>query len=387
MRLAHSILALAAFMALNAEPQAVAQTNAVLQHYRAYTAALQSGDLQTAATEAQAALDASVTRDGDGGRTAVLALNLASVHLMAGRPEQARPAAQRALELARVGAEGVDPAMAEVVFARAALAVDANAAAAAQLNAALAAPAAQTLPVAEIYAASAQLGNWAIANEDFDLAQSAWTLAGAHPEGSEFGEAYGLGLARTSEAIAIIMGELNHGSRRIGVDDGIAAHALLGEAVRALLPLTVESPELELTVAQRTFSTARVWLLALRSKQSADGRRLPDVPREAQGDADGLNEVGPVDLSRPRCMMRLIAEPLPRYPTTTQVGAVMVFLRVNADGEIVSHQIVARAGSDQFAEAVDRVAGRWRIMRQEEGSAPNCRMESSLLAPVNFTLR
>ena len=85
--------------------------------------------------------------------------------------------------------------------------------------------------------------------------------------------------------------------------------------------------------------------------------------------------------------MRLIHEPLPRYPTTSQVAAVMVFLRVNAQGEIVSHRIVARAGSEQFAEAVDRVVGRWRIVRREEGSAPNCRMESSLLAPVNFTLR
>ena len=386
MRLAHSVMALAAFVALSAAPQAVAQTNTVLQHYRAYTAALERGDLQTAATEAQAALDASVARDGDGGRTAVLTLNLASVHLMAGRPEQARPVAQRALELARAGAEGVDPAMAEVVFARAALAVDANAAAAAQLNAALATPGAQALPAAEIYTASAQLGNWALANEDFDLAQSAWSMAGAHPEGSEFGEAYGLGLARTSEAIAIIMGELDRGSR-IGADEGVAAHALLGEAVRVLSPLTVESPQLELTVAQKTFSTARVWLLALRSKQRADGRRLPDVPSEAEGDADGLNELGSVDLSRPRCLMRIVPEPMPRYPTTSQVAAVMVFLRVNAEGEIVSHQIVARAGSEQFAEAVERVVGRWRIARREEGSAPNCRMESTLLAPVNFTLR
>lgn len=380
-----SVFVAVALAALFTVTGATAQTNPVVQHYRAYTAALERGDLATATTEAEAALAASEARDGDGGRTAVLSLNLATVHLWSGRPEQARPAAQRALDLARAGAQGVDPAMAELVLARSTLAIDNSADAAAQLSAVLTSPGAAALPAADLYSAAEHLGIWAIVHEDFDLAQSAWALAGAHPDGSAFGETYGLARARTSEGIAIIVGELNRRGRRpIDEDEGHAAHALLSEGVRLLLPLSqVESPGLELTLAQQTYSEARVWLFALEAKMDADGQHVPETPVEAQGDADGLREIGPVDLSRPRCLMRVRAVRRPEYPVYSQVAAVMVFFRVNAAGEIVSHQIAARAGSPEFAEAIERVVGRWRVERME-GSAPNCRMEANILQTVRF---
>jgi hypothetical protein len=377
----------AAFAVLLTVATAVAQTNPVIEHYRAYTAALDRGDLATATTEAQAALTASEARDGDGGRTAVLALNLATVHLWAGRPEQARPAAQRALDLARAGAQGVDPFMAEIILARSVLAIDASADAAAQLNALLTNPAIAALPAADIYSAAQQLGIWGFVHEDYDLAQSAWALAGAHPEGSDFGETYGLARARTNEGIAIVVGELNRrGRRSIDEDEGHAAHALLSEGMRLLLPLSqIESPGLELTIAQQAYSEARVWLFALEAKMDADGQDVPETPAEEQGDADGLREIGPVDLSRPRCMMRINPVRRPEYPEYSQVAAVMVFFRVNAEGEIVSHQIAARAGSPEFAEAIERVVGRWRVERLD-GSAPNCRMAANVLMTVRFVL-
>lgn len=126
--------------------------------------------------------------------------------------------------------------------------------------------------------------------------------------------------------------------------------------------------------------------MALESKLDTDGHDVPDAPQEAQGDADGLSEIGPVDLARPRCMMRLDARRLPSYPRNSQVGAVMVFLRTNADGEIVSHQIAARAGAPEFAEAIERVLPHWRMVRIDENSAPNCRMEASILQGVRFVL-
>ncbi|MGQ0534417.1 MAG: hypothetical protein ACT4OF_17255 [Caulobacteraceae bacterium] len=386
MRIAQYLMLVAASVSLGISPRASAQTNPVLQHYRSYIAALERGDLAAAATEAQAALAASEARDGDGGRTAVLSLNLATVHLMAGRPEQARPAARRALDLARAGAEGVDPMMAEIVLARSILATNPTAAAAARLHALLTNPAAQELPAREIYAAAEYLGDWGLAHGDFDLAQRAWALAGAHPEGSVFGERYGLGRARTSEGAAIIMDELDR-SGRFGQSEGDAAHALLSEAVRVLQPLSqVESPTFELTLAQQTYAVARAWMMALESKLYIDGQRVPETPTEAQGDADGLSEIGPIDLTRPRCMMRVIAEPQPRYPDYNQVAAVMLFFRVNAQGEIVAHQIAARAGSEEFAAAIERVVGRWRVERLPESPA-NCRVEANILQGVRFVLR
>jgi hypothetical protein len=145
----------------------------------------------------------------------------------------------------------------------------------------------------------------------------------------------------------------------------------------------MESPNLELSVGQLAFSEARVWLMALESKMAADGQRVPQTPLEAQGDADGLSEIGPVDLTRPRCMMRVVAERMPRYPVGSGVAGVMLFFRVDANGEIVSHQIAATAGAAEFAEAVERVVGRWRIERMEN-SAPDCRMESNILQGVQF---
>ena len=366
---------------------ASAQTNSVRQHYRAYLAALESGDLTTARAEAEAALAASEARDGDGGSTAVLALNLATVHVMADDAEGALRPAQRALALARAGAAGVDPLMAELILARATLATDDTLNAANELRAVLDAPSSATLPHSELYAAAQQLGNWALARPDYEMARSAWSVAGRYPEGSVFGERYGLGRARTSEGIAIILSELRRTRGRMDEDEGLAAHALLGEAARALQPLSqVEAPTLELTLAQQTYAEARAWLLALEAKLDADGHDVPDSPEEAQGDADGLSEIGPVDLARPRCMMRVNARRLPSYPRTSQVGAVILFLRTNANGEIVSHQIAARAGAPEFAEAIERVLPHWRIERIDEQSAPNCRMEANILQSVRFIL-
>jgi hypothetical protein len=170
-------------------------------------------------------------------------------------------------------------------------------------------------------------------------------------------------------------------------DEGHAAHALLSEAVGVLYPLSqVESPTLELTLAQQTYAEARAWMLALAAKLDADGYDVPEAPPEAQGDADGLSEIGAVDLARPRCMMRVVAARLPSYPNNSQVAAVVLFFRTNAQGEIVSHQIAARAGAPEFAAALERVIPRWRVERIEEGSSANCRMEANLLQTVRFVM-
>lgn len=370
-------------------PVASAQTSPVVQHYRAYVAALERGDLAAATTEAEAALAASQARDGDGGRTSVLAFNLANLYLLTGRYANARPVAQRALALAEAGAQGVDPLLARIVIARTGIALDGGSRpgreAAAELNTLLTSPGAQDLAPAEIYAAAGQLGNWALVNDDPELAQTAWALAGANPEGSPFGEVFGLGRARTSEGIAAVIAELRR-SRRIDEDEGLAAYALLSEAVRLLHPLSQqESPTLELTVAQQTYAEAYAWLTALESKLDSDGRRVPERPTEAQGDSDGLSEFGRVDLTRPRCMMRIIANPRPSYPSNSQLASVVMFFRVGPAGEIVSHQVAGRAGSEEFAEAVERVVPSWRFERMET-SAPNCRMESNVLQTIRFVM-
>lgn len=388
MRFVRSLATAALLAVLCSAPLASAQTNPIVQHYRAYVAAMERGDLTAATAEAEAALAASEARDGDGGRTSVLSFNAANVHLLAGRHELARPFAARALTLARGGAAGVDPVAAEVAFLRASLPTSANTSIADQLNTLLHSPGAQSLDDESIYAAATEFGNWGLSHQSYALAQAGWELAGAHPAGSPFGETFGLGRARTSEGIAIVMAELDEArGRRIDEDQGLEAYALLSEGARLLDGLSrVESPSLELTVAQQTYAQARAWMLALDAKLRSDGYDVPEAPEEAQGDADGLSEIGvPVDLTRPRCMMRVVANPLPRYPTNSQVAAVVMFFRVGPNGEIVSHQVAARAGSEQFAEAIERVVGRWHLERMAE-SPENCRMESNVLQTIRFVM-
>lgn len=386
-RLAASVLLFFATMSAPAASQT--SPNPVMEHYRAYRAALDQNDLAVAEREADAAERASEARDGDGGRTAVLLLNLAHVRLRLGRAAEALPPAQRAFALAQQGATGVDARLAELTLARAEL-LTLGAPGADRLEALLATPAA--LPEIEIYGAAAELGAWAIREEKFERAQFAWSVAAAYPQGALYGEAFGLGVARIAQAAAIIRDEIgSRGGSRMNRDNAHAAYAHLLEADRVLAPLAgIDAPTLHLTYAQRALAESRAWRVALSAKLRADNQSIPETPQEAQGDADGLVELGPVDLSRPRCLMRIEAEPLPTYPRDALdrggVAGVVLFFRTNEVGDVVSHEVAARVGDPAFAEALERVAPRWRVVKIEEGSAPNCRMAASILQTVRFAL-
>lgn len=66
MRMVRCVMAAAMMTALCCAP-ALAQSNPIVQHYRAYVAAMERGDLSAATAEAEAALAASEARDRDGG--------------------------------------------------------------------------------------------------------------------------------------------------------------------------------------------------------------------------------------------------------------------------------------------------------------------------------
>ena len=117
---------LAAGLAATASAQTGDAPNPVIAHYRAYRAALERNDMAAAEVAAEAALAASEARDGDGGRTAVLAMNLAQARLDRGRTREALAPAQRAhgLALSRGAQSGVDPLLASLILGRAELAGD-----------------------------------------------------------------------------------------------------------------------------------------------------------------------------------------------------------------------------------------------------------------------
>jgi hypothetical protein len=98
-----------------------------------------------------------------------------------------------------------------------------------------------------------------------------------------------------------------------------------------------------------------------------------------------MREIGPIDLTRPRCMMSMNVVRAPSYPSISQVGSVVLFFRTDESGAIVSHQIAARAGAPEFAAAIERVIGTWRIEREPE-SPPNCRMAANFFRTVRFVM-
>jgi hypothetical protein len=120
---------------------------------------------------------------------------------------------------------------------------------------------------------------------------------------------------------------------------------------------------------------------------SSDGLRLPDEP---QGDADGISELGPVDLSIPRCLMRVDPQPPPHYPHEQadrgDLAGVVLRLRINEAGDVVESSTVARVGNEAFSEALERVAPRWRVVKRDD-SPPNCRMTSTILVIFSFVIR
>lgn len=385
-----SAFAAAFVLALTCLPAtAQIQPSPIIQHYNDYRAALDRGDAVAAEAAAEQALAASEARDGDGGRTAVLALNLATTRLMTDDAIGALAAAQRAHALSQAGAAGADPLFAAIILGRAELAAG-EAGGAERLETAFADARLEAMPPTDVHAAAAALGLWAFGEREYERAIAAWEIAGGYAAGSPLGEAYGLGIAKTWQAASIMLDEIGaNGSRRMDAHSARDAYIRLVDAMAALWPLAqVETPNLDFTIAQQSYAQTRAWFSVLRAKMMSDNQALPDYGG-AQGDADGYAEVGPVDLTRPRCLVRVNARPLPDYPSRALMNGglagVTMRLRLNDAGEIVDARAVAVVGGEAFGEAVERVAPRWRVTRRDD-SIPNCRMESTLLVSLSFAM-
>jgi TonB family protein len=372
-----------ALMAL--APTAIAQTDPVLDHYRAYRAAYDSGDIEAAEHAAEAALSASEARDGAGGRTAVLAENLAVVRLMRDDPAALAPA-QRAFELAQSGAQGLDPLYAALVLGRAELRMD-NPAGADRLRSVLQSPQLSTLIEADLYRAASELGSWSFAQRDYATAELAWSVAAGHAGASELGERFSYGVARTWQGAAIMFDEIGpHGRRLIAQDRGSEAYLMLADAVQALEDTGNARPsDGAITIGLRAYAEAVALHRILWTKLRADHRRIPETP-SAEGDVDGFFELaGPAALS-PRCTLRGRYSPRPEYPDDVNagaIGAVILLMRIDETGETTGTEVVTRVGDDAFAEAVTRVAGHWGA-EPLEGQPLSCRMPRTVVVPIIF---
>jgi hypothetical protein len=350
-------------------------------HFREFRAALDRKDLPAAEAAATAALQASEATQGR--RTAVLALNLATLRLTTGDPARALEPATRAYELATSSSEsGVDPLHASLILGRAELAAGERSGAERLRQAIAAGEAAGVLPV-EGHDAAVALGQWALGREDAELAQAAWSAAGRLAEHSGTEPNFNKGRARLFEGAAIFMDGVDAQQGR-GVAS-LAAHAAFhafGDAVHLFEPYAFpEQPSETLTAAQRYYAEALGWLMALNAKIKSQNQRW-----ETSLDLDALLSA---DAEKKYCRLGMLAEPRPRYPRELLnkggVGAVVLHVSLDGEGRIVKRQIAAVVPQGRLHDAVEAVYQQWRFQRSPT-SAPDCRVRSSNYLPLQFVL-
>jgi len=371
------------------------QPNEIVAHFRAYRAALDQGDLATAERETGAAYDASVAKDGDGGATSVLAINLAQVRLNSGRRAEAYEPALRAFTIASTvpGAQ-VDPVLARLVLGRAELTEAHDREGRERLSAALQIARANASLDAETYAAAADLGRWHSAQNDFAAAANTWDIAQQKADAAGGENGFARAEARLNRAaamiaramVATVRAQARPTDTRIGanVDRTLAeADATLLEAQNIFGPdAYLPAPASGLTLAQLYFAQTMAW------------RTMAGAFAEARG-LEPTNRSRPdfmiaSDDPRPLCETRMPADPLPNFPPNANgaflTGAVVVRVQIDEAGNVIDRQVAAAIPDRWFREAVERVAPQWRLERLPS-SAPNCRFPAIRYVTVAFTFR
>ncbi|MFZ2030120.1 MAG: energy transducer TonB [Vitreimonas sp.] len=386
-----------AFLAvLTAAPATAQQPSPVAQHYRAYRAALERGDLAQAETEAAAALEASPTRDAS---TAALALNLAIVRLNRGERAQALSPAQLAASLAGASQGRVDPLVADIALKRASLASGDQSAA--DLSSVLAAAQAHRGLDEYVYDGAADLGGWAIEQHQSELALRAWRMAVQASPGDD--DAANLSRARAlvgegAAALAIdiaaaapsaptssrstVLSESHRGAGHVPTLDALRA---LAEAVNLLRPLALRAaPDGAMTAAQLEYAHAAMFETAVEVRVASFNVDMSSL------DLPGSSWIAlPAHAGDTPCIPHIIAQPMPHFPSDAanqgNVGAVMTRLVITETGNVTDAHVVATAGGAGFTDAINRVIGRWRVERAAS-SPPGCHMAMTAFVPIRFVL-
>jgi tetratricopeptide (TPR) repeat protein len=379
-----SLIACAALLA--AFPAAAQSSNPILEQYRAYAAALQSGDLATAETAAAQAYQLSVARDGDGGRTAVLALNLATTRLLRGDAAGAREPATHAERLSATPSAGIDPLTAKLVLGRAELGVreaspSRATSGARRLREALAAAEGRTDLNGEVYPAATALAAWYFSESDFDESRDAWRIAERTADASNSDPELARAYAGIGVTAAIVMGTAGRRMR-----DGEVAQATLAidTAIRGYeRRVSVGPQDAPLNPLQNAYAQAVAWRAALIAKLRSEEIDIP-----ASIASNRTYEIGASPDSRPPCLMDFVEQPSIRYPDRMAyrngVGSVVIHIRTDQYGAVIHRQVVAAVGQG-FVNSIDQIDSNWRMIRRA-GSAENCRLSRSWFASVVFMM-
>ena len=371
-----------------------ADTDPVAEHYDASRAALERMDLVAAEREAAAAYELSGARRGDDGITCALALHLANVRLAQGRPEAALEPAGRAWQRVEAlgAASGLDPSAARLAFARASL-PGGGEEAVQRLELAIAEEAAQPGSAAYVYAAAVDLAQFAASTQRNQIARDAWATAARILAGDPNPNPVSLATAWIGQAAADILLQLQRdrllvtptSSRLRDGDVYRPAHELLTRAAALLADAARErGPTSEPTPAQTLYAQAQAWRTFVALELRTEG--LP-TSLSVHAGFDGL-DIGGADDRRPPCAIRILKQPRPVLGSSGLVHddiAVAIIKARFDDSGAVEHAVVAAAvGGTEFVEAVDAVAGRWRIGHADP-SNQTCRLARETFLKLTYS--
>lgn len=367
----------------------------VQTHFQAYGTALQANDLEQADVALQSALAASVARDGDGGWTAELSLELARLLLLRRDYAAALEPARRAVRIVdqRGIASGIDQGVARLTLARAELWAGKQRGSDQSLLDLLAELPYSPEAAPDLLAAAHDLAQASDAAGRWAVARQAWAMYGKLLQRRPKPDSLLIASAQVGEARAGTLAMVQQAQTRSRLaqkagspDDKpyVAYASMLSEAADRVEPEARKwIAEFEPTLAQRIFAEAEAWRGVLRSKFVSADLELVGALRDTGG---GLVLAPPADV--PLCAVRLTTEPKAKFPKAAVplggIGAVVLKMRFDDAGRVQQFAVVTSAGGLEFEQSVTAVVPGWRLERSDAGAAATCRMARDYLMNVIY---
>jgi TonB family protein len=383
------MLAAAPTGALGQEGAASADANAVLAHFRAYRAGRDAGDGETAEREAEAALTASEAKDGDGGVTPVLVMNLALTRLDRLRFAEALAPAQRAYDFAFATppAQGLDPLLAKLALGRALVGAESqrgagNARGAELLMQALAAGQTRSDIEHHLYTAARELGGFQFRLKRWAAARDAFAEAERHAAG-----------APAAVDVADAEMQIMRAGALVFLDQEPEAMAVLHDASKRLEPFVDQLREDgELTYTQSVYAMALAWqgvAYARMSRRQRAAERAQTPEQTESRESEPMPLVAGALAPTCCCPLHVVARPLPTYPTAALeyngIGTIVLRVRFRENGEVIDRRVAAALPPRYFQEAVERVMDRWQFVRDAD-APPDCTFPPQRFIPIRFVL-
>lgn len=373
MRLGFAAMALGLAFALTPvsgraqEPPALSMRD-VVAHFRAFEAAYEGGDLETAEREARAAL---ATHEAIASVTAtrgVLATNLAIVLLDSRQAEPAQATLQMLRDLPPEAE--VHEGVLTMLGWRAAVLTLPEENLAPALDALSDRPTDDPVVARQAFLLAGEIGEAALGLREPNLAQQAW-------------QAYLDLVDYSTEPLVITRarGLVRLGNAYLLGDRDRLAVETLADALTLTAPYAGETANGPMTSGQALYAQVLAWYVAANTKRRSEGFNS----------AWEMEEYPPqlADLP-PRCRIRFNASPLPDWPNVAEsegyVGSVVLRYSVSEAGEVLEIEPVAAVPHAAFAENVREVMNRWSIVIVRPQDDSPCRVaRHGALQTVSFT--